>query len=133
MKLLLDTHIWLWSHLEPQRLAPRVARALIDPSNELWLSPVSVWEAGIFQQKGRVRLDSSMEAWHSAATLRVPVLEAPLNSEVALASLRLAVPIQDPADRFLAATAEVYGLTLVTADVQLARTPGIDVLLNKGS
>ena len=42
MKLLLDTHIWLWSTLEPQRLARRVGKALADPANELWLSPVSV-------------------------------------------------------------------------------------------
>ena len=44
MKLLLDTHIWLWSVLEPHRLSRRVAKALQDSSNELWLSPISIWE-----------------------------------------------------------------------------------------
>ena len=44
MTLLLDTHIWLWSALDPSRLSKRVKDALEDPSNELWLSPISVWE-----------------------------------------------------------------------------------------
>ena len=42
MKLLLDTHIWLWSLLEPVHLGENVAAELENPSNELWLSPVSV-------------------------------------------------------------------------------------------
>ena len=44
MKLLLDTQIWLWLALEPERLRPEVAERLSDPKNELWLSPISVWE-----------------------------------------------------------------------------------------
>lgn len=42
MKLLLDTHIWLWSVLEPERLSRRVSKEIQDMSNELWLSPISV-------------------------------------------------------------------------------------------
>lgn len=44
MKLLLDTHIWLWSLLEPSRLCRRVAAALVSRSHEKWLSPISIWE-----------------------------------------------------------------------------------------
>src|SRR5262245_15865275 len=44
LKLLLDTHIWLWSQLAPERLSKKVARALEAPTSELWLSPISVWE-----------------------------------------------------------------------------------------
>lgn len=44
MKLLLNTHIWIWSILEPERLASNVAEALEASENELWLSPISVWE-----------------------------------------------------------------------------------------
>jgi PIN domain nuclease of toxin-antitoxin system len=40
VKLLLDTHIWLWSSLEPQRLTRRLEKALAEPANELWLSPI---------------------------------------------------------------------------------------------
>jgi PIN domain nuclease of toxin-antitoxin system len=42
MRLLLDTHIWLWSLLEPERLGKRAANALKNPDNELWLSPISI-------------------------------------------------------------------------------------------
>src|SRR5260370_26657864 len=44
LKLLLDTHIWVWSALAPDRLSARVARQLNKPENEIWLSAVSVWE-----------------------------------------------------------------------------------------
>ena len=58
MKLLLDTHIWVWSHLEPERLAKRVAVALVDPSNELWLSPVSVWEFLVVVHRRQLQFDT---------------------------------------------------------------------------
>ena len=51
VKLLLDTHIWLWSTLEPQRITRRVQKALADPANELWLSPVSVGELIVLLRK----------------------------------------------------------------------------------
>ena len=63
MKLLPDTHIFLWSLLEPQRLAPRVAAALEDPNNELWLSPIVVWEVLVLAEKGRVNLRPDPVAW----------------------------------------------------------------------
>lgn len=56
MKLLLDTHIWLWSFLEPERLSRRVAEALEETAIELWLSPISVWEALVLSERGRGRL-----------------------------------------------------------------------------
>ncbi len=63
VKLLLDTHIWLWSTLEPQRLTRRVDKALADPANELWLSPVSVGELIVLLRKGRLRLPNDVAAW----------------------------------------------------------------------
>ena len=52
MNLLLDTHIWLWSLLEPEQLSSRARRALTEPSNTLALSPMSVWEALVLAEKG---------------------------------------------------------------------------------
>ena len=54
MKLLLDTHILLWGLLEPERLNRRVAAELQNPQNEIWLSPISVWEIMILAEKGRI-------------------------------------------------------------------------------
>ena len=56
MKLLLDTHIWIWSVGEPQRLTRRVAKELDDAQNELWLSPVSIWEALLLHRKHRLKI-----------------------------------------------------------------------------
>jgi len=53
MKLLLDTHIFLWAFLEPERLTETVAEALEASSSELWLSPISTWECLLLARKGR--------------------------------------------------------------------------------
>ncbi len=50
MKLLLDTHIWLWSVSSPHRLTPKVRRALEKPGHELWLSPISTWEVVLLRR-----------------------------------------------------------------------------------
>ena len=123
MKLLLDTHIWLWSTLEPQRLTRRVDKALVDPANELWLSPVIVGELIVLLRKGRLRLPSDVAAWVALEDLELT--EAPLTVDVALAVGSINFPRGDPADHFLAATAKVFELTLVTADEHLIHLPGI--------
>ena len=133
MKLLLDTHIWLWSFLDPERLTPRVAVALEETANELCLSAVSVWEALMLAEQGRVRLFPTPERWVRDALREVPMLEPALNREVALQSRRLSIPTQDPADRFIAATAHVHELTLVTHDRNLLEIEGVAVLSNRGA
>ncbi|MBI2895923.1 MAG: type II toxin-antitoxin system VapC family toxin [Deltaproteobacteria bacterium] len=131
MRLLLDTHIWLWSHLEPERLARRVASALVAPGNEIWVSPISIWELLLLVEKGRVVVDGDPLEWIEAAWLRAPTYEAAINREVAQRSRSVRVPYQDPADRFLAATAEVFDLTLVTGDERLLRGKGYRTLANR--
>ena len=131
MKLLLDTHIWLWSLLEPKNLARRVVKALESRDNELWLSPISTWELLILERKRRVVLNLEVEAWVAEAFGKVPLKEAPLTHEVALETRKIQLPHGDPADRFLAATARVFGLTLVTADERLIGAKGLSVLANR--
>ena len=131
MKLLLDTHIWLWSALEPHRLTRRVVKALADPANALWLSPVSVAELIVLLRKKRFELPSDDAAWVAKTMQDLHLTEAPLTIEVALAISSLNFPHGDPSDHFLAATAKVFDLTLVTADEHLIRLPGIRVLANR--
>ena len=131
MKLLLDTHIWVWSVLEPQRLSPRVARQLTNPENEIWLSAVSVWELRLLHDKGRVKLIPDAVTWINDNLSQLNIREAPLTFEVALAISSLDLPHNDPADGFIAATAKVFGLTLVTADEELAGLKDIAVLANR--
>jgi PIN domain nuclease of toxin-antitoxin system len=133
VNLLLDTHIWLWSLIEPERLTRRVKAALTAETNQLWLSPISVWEFLLLAERGRVRVQQGMSppAWVEAALSRVPMFDAPLNREVAVRSRAVRVAHDDPADRFLAATADVYDLTLVTADRRLLSGKGFRTLANR--
>jgi PIN domain nuclease of toxin-antitoxin system len=129
LKLLLDTHIWLWSLREPDRLGRRVIQELRNRENEIWLSPISTWEALMLHAKGRIRLPPDLAQWLARAT--APLLEAPLTHEIALISRELHLPHNDPADRFLAATAQVLRLTLVTADSHLLGLGEISTLANR--
>jgi PIN domain nuclease of toxin-antitoxin system len=131
MKLVLDTHVWLWMALEPSRLASRVRKALDDPGNELWLSSISVWELSVLCRKGRFRTSTELPAW-VVNTMEEPKLtEAPLTVEVARAVSSLKLPHNDPADGFIAATAKVFDLTLVTADEHLAKLGDVAVPSNR--
>jgi len=129
LKLLLDTHIWLWSLHDPKRLGKRVQHELKDPANERWLSPISTWEALTRNAKNRSRLPADLDQWVARAT--APFREAPLTHEIALAARQLSLPHEDPADRFLAATAQVLDLTLVTADSALLGLGEIATLGNR--
>jgi PIN domain nuclease of toxin-antitoxin system len=130
MKLLLDTHIWIWSVGDPQRLSRRVAKALEDVQNQLWLSPVSIWEALLLHRKGRLKVPEGFSTWVTRALTTMPLTEAPLNFEVAAALTAVNLPHSDPADHFLAASAKAFGLTLITSDRNLIRTKEISVMKN---
>jgi PIN domain nuclease of toxin-antitoxin system len=131
VRLLLDTHIWIWSHLDREKLSRRVVRALEDPANEIWLSPISVWELLLLVEKGRVIMNEGVEKWIAQVIEIAPPREASLTTEVALATSHFRSSLPDPADAFLAATARVFELTLVTADARLLATRGISKLANR--
>lgn len=131
MNLLLDTHIWIWSLLDPGHLRPKVIRALKNTANNLWLSPISIWEFLVLVEKGRIVLESEPKAWLKKVFEEVPFKEAPVNFQVAKESRFMELPYNDPADSFLAATAFVYDLTLVTADKGLIHSKKISILPNQ--
>ena len=129
--MLLDTHIWLWALLDPARLSRAVRALLASPAETLRLSPISVWEAMMLAERGRIALQPDPRSWLDRALATAPVAEAPLTFEVAMASRSIALEHRDPADRFIAASALVFGLTLVTADARLLDCPDIEVLPNR--
>jgi len=133
VKLLLDTHVWLWSFLEPQKLGRAVAETLENSENEIWLSPISVWELILLVRKKRVALDLPVEKWVQSANAQAPVREAPLNSEVILATMQIHLPHGDPADALIVATAKTFDLTLVTFDRRLRRLKDISVLRGRAA
>jgi len=131
VNLLLDTHIFLWSMLEPERLSKNVAVELQKQENQLWFSPISSWEIMLLDKKGKIELDPHPASWLREAFKRVPVKEARINHEIAIQSCLINLPHQDPADRLLAATALIYDLTLVTADTRLIGSKACKFLRNK--
>ena len=131
MKYLLDTHIWLWGSMQPDRLSGRVTKVLADPQHELWLSPVSVWELTILCRKGRFRVHPDIATWVAKNLSDSRLREAQLTVDVALAVSSISFSHGDPADHFIAATAKVFDLTLVTADENLVGLRGIRVLANR--
>jgi PIN domain nuclease of toxin-antitoxin system len=131
VKLLLDTHIWIWTLLKPQKLGRRVARELASLRNDIWLSPVSVWEALLLAENGHIRIPEGPQRFFEAAVAERGYQQAVFTHEVAFESRRLGLSTEDPADRFLAATAKVYDLTLVTADDRLLALREIKILPNR--
>jgi PIN domain nuclease of toxin-antitoxin system len=131
VRLLLDTHIWLWSLGDPSRLGKNVVSALQSKDNELWISPITLWEVLVLADKSRISLTAPVEDWLAQALRTVPVKEAPVTNEVALETGRFQLPHRDPADRFLVATARVFELTLVTADQKIIAAKAVPVLANR--
>ena len=124
MPFLLDTHVWLWGITEPERLPTSVRTELEMASEPPRLSPISLWEVILLAERGRITLSPNPRTWlrEAARTVR----EVPLTFEVAAASRRLRLDHEDPADRFIVATAKVFGLRLVTADTRLLRCPDVE-------
>lgn len=120
MKLLLDTHVWLWQLLAPENLSPRAAKLLDDPDVDLYLSPISVWETLVLARKGKLELRPDPISWIHDALARSPVSMEPLTHDIAIAAESMpGFPVQDPGDRFLAATCLVGGHSLLTGDRRL--------------
>lgn len=129
MKLLLDTHVWVWRLLAPERLSEAAERAVADPQNPLHLSPVSTWETLVLARKGRLSLKPSPHEWVLDALRRSTPTAVPLSHGIALRSEALDnFPSVDPADRFLVATAMEHGLVLVTADVAMRAFEPVETL-----
>jgi len=131
VRVLLDTHVWYWSLAAPERLGKRVRRLLERSESSVWLSPISAWELLVLAQRGRLRLDTDPRVWVREALSRTPAQEAMLTHEVALRSREVDLPHEDPADRFLVATALAYDLTLATADETLIEARPCPILVSR--
>ena len=116
MKLLLDTHVWVWWHMRPKKLSRPAHRMIEDTRNELWLPPASVWEFVTLSGKGRFGPIPDPFAWIEEAMVRLPMRDAPLTRVIALEAGRFRMPHNDPMDYLIVATARLLDLTLVTAD-----------------
>ena len=119
MRVLVDTHVWLWMWGEPERLRNEARTVLEDPATELHVSAVSAWEIATKFGAGRLRLPTSAEAWLADPRHRRDVIELPIGFAHAIRAATLPPHHRDPFDRMLVAQAQTEGLVLVSADRQL--------------
>ena len=131
MRFLLDTHIWLWSSREPQKLSSQVHQALSDPENGRFLSPISIWEALLLIGKKKLEMHEDFAKWYARTVEDLALEEAAVTWKVVHEMRSILPHHRDPADRFLAATAQVYDLVLVTADQRLLGLGMIRTLANR--
>ena len=128
VKLLLDTHIWLWYALGSDQLSDPLQTLIPQAETELWLSPISIWEVMILAEKGRISLSEQPAKWIQQSLEALQVREAPLTGKIAILSRQIELPHQDPADRFIAATALHYDLQLATVDANLTAADWLPTL-----
>jgi PIN domain nuclease of toxin-antitoxin system len=130
VKYLLDTHIWIWAVSKPEKLSSRVKQILNSESGEFFISSISVWEFVVLVEKGRISINKSVENWLTLALTESHINEIPVDMEVALKSREIKLPHQDPADRFIAATALINGMTLITSDGKLSKSRELSIEYN---
>ena len=123
MKLLLDTHILLWTLANDRRLSPR-ARLLIDnPGNDVFYSIVSPWEVQIKHQLHPDRLEIGSEKLEEYCTAsgfhRLPVQVEHIHALGSLERQPNAAPHRDPFDRMMICQASVEGMLFLTHDTRL--------------
>jgi PIN domain nuclease of toxin-antitoxin system len=117
MKLLLDTHAFLWWDSEDAHLPLALRNAIASPLNEVFVSAVTVWEIAIKRASGKLIFGQSVER----AIRKQGFLPLPITVEQAEWAGGLPQLHRDPFDRLLVAQAQLEGMVLVTVDEHILR------------
>ncbi|MBA7662834.1 hypothetical protein ES703_70867 [subsurface metagenome] len=104
MKLLLDTHIWIWSQEAIDNIGTNTFSLLKNTENILYVSPISTLEIARLIQLKRIQLSCTLKKWVSQSLNNLLCKTLPLSHEIAIESYSLHEPFQrDPADRIIVA------------------------------
>jgi PIN domain nuclease of toxin-antitoxin system len=126
VRVLLDTHVWIWTQEQPERLGPRTNRLLVGKEHENWVCPISTLEIARLAAVGDIRLSMPLSQWIAQSMTELSAQTASLSHEVAMEAYALPSPFhRDPADRLLVAAARQNGLTVVTADARILAYPHV--------
>ena len=117
--ILLDTHVVLWARATPDRLSDTALRAM-HTADALAIASITLWEIAMLAGKGRVRPDGPLDEYLNKISASVTVVA--LDAAVAARSVVMAsrMTTADPADHVICATADVRGMSLISADRQVA-------------
>jgi len=126
--ILLDTHIWIWFNLAPERLPDPVALAFDEAGTEFAISSITVWETILAGQRGCIQTTLSPEETSRAWLAASPIVVIPIDEQIATLSRTLEFGHSDPADRFIAATAFSLDCMLATVDEELRRLPWLKTI-----
>jgi PIN domain nuclease of toxin-antitoxin system len=116
MKILLDTHIFLWCISGDTQLSTDVRDAIRDPNNEVYLSAVSIWEAIVKYQLGKLPLPEHPETYLPKQRDLHQIVSLTLDENSVIQLAKLPSVHRDPFDRMLICQALQYGLTIATVD-----------------
>jgi PIN domain nuclease of toxin-antitoxin system len=116
MRLLLDTHIFIWWADEPERLSPFILNALMDEENDLLLSVVSLWEMQIKTQLGKLAMSRPLDHLVSLQQSVNELELLPVLAHHVFALDELPLLHKDPFDRMIIAQSQIEKMTIVTVD-----------------
>ena len=122
MKLVLDTHIWIWLMLGNEKLSQSAQRHIEQSARmgEVLVPAISVWEVSMLESKGHLTFTTSVSHWIEQALKAPGVRLVPLTPEIAVDSCNLPGAFHgDPADRLIVATTRMQDATLVTQDQKI--------------
>lgn len=121
MKILLDTHAWLWLVAAPERLSAAARTRLGSGTTVLYLSAASSWEMSIKQALGRLDLGGDPEHVIPELMLRSDVVALDVTHQHTLRAGALPLHHPDPFDRLLVAQSQIEGVPVMTADAAFAQ------------
>lgn len=116
MRLLLDTHAFLWWVADDERLSPRAAALIAEPSNEVLVSAATAWEVVVKSALGRVEVPTPVDRFLTAQIEANAFIPLPIHMRHALGLAALPQIHRDPFDRILVAQAVAEDLTIVSRD-----------------
>jgi PIN domain nuclease of toxin-antitoxin system len=121
MRILVDTHCWLWQLGNPDRLNQKAVDILIDPKNEIFLSAASIWEIAIKTSLGKLYLGEPVSIYIPRRMIDLGNKCLPIEQKHVLYLEKLPLYHRDPFDRIIVAQAITEELTLITADNLLTK------------
>ena len=121
MKVLIDTHVFLWILVSPKKLSSRARSIIESGDNHVLLSTASLWEIAIKEQVGKLSLPNPPERYLRRRIAESDIEMLPVSAQHALRLFSLPVHHKDPFDRIIVAQSQEEDIAIITADAVMRR------------